>query len=127
MLSPFLQILVVLGQRHLSLPLMTMALLTYVTTNRLFRKHHDTKSEDDQPLFCTKVFMFTPNKPDLILHAGTSSKAPIVATSKILKSCRDLNSNWEPRRCEMRPVEGHDQESPPQPRIPPRNDVSMRI
>ncbi|CAI7615287.1 unnamed protein product [Penicillium glandicola] len=58
----------------------------YNITNRLFRRNYNINSADDQPLFYGEVSIFTPNKPDIILHAGTSSHAPIVAVSKFLKS-----------------------------------------
>ncbi|KAJ6137655.1 hypothetical protein N7471_004141 [Penicillium samsonianum] len=61
----------------------------YNITNRLFHRHYDINSADDQPLFYGEISMFTPNKPDLILHAGTSTRAPIVAVSKFLKSSGD--------------------------------------
>ncbi|KAK4863233.1 hypothetical protein LT330_002011 [Penicillium expansum] len=46
------------------------------------RRHYDVNSADDQPLLYAKVSMFTPNKSELIIHPGTSSKAQIVAVSK---------------------------------------------
>lgn len=58
----------------------------YNITNRLFHRHYDINSADDQPLFYGEVSVFTLNKPDLTLHAGTSSQAPIVAVSKFRKS-----------------------------------------
>lgn len=78
----------------------------YIITNPLFRRHYNINSADDQPLFYAEISMFTPNKPDLILRAGTSSKAPIVAVSKFLKSRGDykigignpedvINVQWE--------------------------------
>jgi hypothetical protein len=61
----------------------------YNITNRLLHRHYDITSADDQPLFYGEISMFTPNKPDLILHAGTSTQAPIVAVSKFKKSSGD--------------------------------------
>ncbi|CAP74266.1 hypothetical protein E8E15_008779 [Penicillium rubens] len=61
----------------------------YNITNQFFRRHYDINSADNQPLFYGEVSEFTPNKPDLILHAGTSSKGPIVAVSKFAKSSGD--------------------------------------
>lgn len=53
-------------------------------------RHYEVKSTDDQVLFYGEVSSFTINKPDVILHAGTSAQAPVVAVSKILKSSGDL-------------------------------------
>ncbi|OQE01629.1 hypothetical protein PENVUL_c042G04303 [Penicillium vulpinum] len=61
----------------------------YNIVNRLFHRHYDINSADDQPLFYGEISMFTPNKPDVILHADTSTRAPIVAISKFLKSSGD--------------------------------------
>ncbi|KAJ5084337.1 hypothetical protein NUU61_008916 [Penicillium alfredii] len=49
-----------------------------------FQRHYDIKS-DDQPLCHGEVSLFTPNKPDLILHAGANNQAPVVAVCKFLK------------------------------------------
>lgn len=51
----------------------------------LLHRHYTINSADDQPLYYGDISSFTPNKPDLTLHAGASSEAPIVAVSKFLK------------------------------------------
>ncbi|KAJ5208151.1 hypothetical protein N7449_002530 [Penicillium cf. viridicatum] len=50
----------------------------YIITNRLFRRHYDINSADDQPLFYAEISMFTPNKPDLILHAGIGNPEDVI-------------------------------------------------
>ncbi|KAJ5550694.1 hypothetical protein N7535_001365 [Penicillium sp. DV-2018c] len=78
----------------------------YNITKPMLRRHYDIKSTDDKPLFYGEVSELTPNKPDLILHAGASIEAPVVAVSKFQKmsgGCKlglgnpdDINSmKWE--------------------------------
>lgn len=47
-----------------------------------FSRHYDITTADGRPLFHGEVSTFTPGKPDLTLHTGTSDKGPVVATSK---------------------------------------------
>ncbi|KAJ5774631.1 hypothetical protein N7457_009527 [Penicillium paradoxum] len=63
----------------------------YNITRPLLHRHYIISSADDQPLLYGEISSFTPNKPDLTLHAGASSQAPIVAVSNFLK----LSGNYK--------------------------------
>lgn len=70
-----------------------------------FGRHYDIKSADDQMLYYGDVSVWTIKKPDIILHAGSSDKSPVVAVSKFLKFSSeyklclgdpdDVNAQWE--------------------------------
>lgn len=57
----------------------------YNIYRRTFHRHYEIKSAADQLLFYGAISDFTPKKPDLILHRGTSNNAPVVAACKFLK------------------------------------------
>ncbi|KAJ5818300.1 hypothetical protein N7474_003891 [Penicillium riverlandense] len=63
----------------------------YAVYKNSFRRHYEIKSLDDQILFYADVSSLTRNKPDITLHAGTDTNAPIVAVSQFLK----LSSNYK--------------------------------
>lgn len=79
---------------------------TFQVYKPAFRRHYEIKSANDNPLYHVDISAFTPNKPDLTLHAGTSTSAPKIAASKFLKLSGDCklalgdpdditNTQWE--------------------------------
>ncbi|CAG8030818.1 unnamed protein product [Penicillium salamii] len=60
-------------------------------TKGLMDRHYKINSLNDQPLFYGDISLFTPNKPDLTLHVGSSTQGPVVAVSNFLK----LSGNYK--------------------------------
>ncbi|OJJ50774.1 hypothetical protein ASPZODRAFT_11628 [Penicilliopsis zonata CBS 506.65] len=50
-----------------------------------FQRHYEIASANNQTLLYGDVSVYTPHKPDLTLHAGTNTHAPIVAVSRFGK------------------------------------------
>lgn len=50
-----------------------------------FHRHYEIKSPEDQFLYYGEISSFTINKPDIIVHSGTSRQDPVVAVSKFQK------------------------------------------
>ncbi|KAJ5172291.1 hypothetical protein N7492_004884 [Penicillium capsulatum] len=61
----------------------------YDVYRKTFHRHYEINSAADQVAFYGAISSFTPKKPDLILHRGSTDKAPIVAACKFLKSSGD--------------------------------------
>lgn len=55
-----------------------------------FHRHYEVRTTNGQSLYYGEVSLFTRNKPDVTLHAGTSRKGPVVAASKFLKFSGDF-------------------------------------
>ncbi|KAJ5350513.1 hypothetical protein N7541_008240 [Penicillium brevicompactum] len=60
-------------------------------TKRLMERHYDINASDGTTLFYGDISLFTPSKPDLTLHAGGSTRGPVVAVSNFLK----LSGNYK--------------------------------
>lgn len=63
----------------------------YLLYKDTFKRHYEIKGPDEELLFYVDISEFTPKKPELTLHAGTSTEAPVVAVSNFLK----LSGNYK--------------------------------
>ncbi|CAL5867730.1 uncharacterized protein PFLUO_LOCUS1949 [Penicillium psychrofluorescens] len=83
----------------------------YPISKSSFRRHYEIKSPDNRTLFYADVSSLTRNKPDITLHAGSDTSAPIVAVSQFLKLSHNYklglgnpddpgNMQWEDMRRE---------------------------
>ncbi|RHZ43597.1 uncharacterized protein CDV56_101447 [Aspergillus thermomutatus] len=82
----------------------------YHIYNTLFRHDYSVHNADKEQLYHVHNSTWTPKKPDLSIHAGTSTQAPVLAVCKFLHFSRHLkvgignpetpNSvNWEDLVC----------------------------
>lgn len=57
----------------------------YPVYKDFWARHYEIKTPDDQPLFYADISLFSLGKPDLTLHAGSSTQGPVVAVSNFVK------------------------------------------
>jgi hypothetical protein len=60
----------------------------YHVYHSLFRHHYTVHNADKEQLYHVHNSTWTPNKPDLSVHAGTTTQGPVVAACKFLHFSR---------------------------------------
>lgn len=62
----------------------------FQVNKKAFRHFYTINSASDQPLFYVDLSAFTPNKPELILHAGPTPNTPVTGVCHMLKFSGDF-------------------------------------
>lgn len=62
----------------------------FQVNKKAFRHFYTINSASDKPLFYVDLSAFTPNKPELTLHAGTTPNTPVTGVCHMLKFSGDF-------------------------------------